>query len=280
MFHATVIAAQRGRNVPPVLCAATMRAESVQPNLPDATAPAAQAGLLRLLAIAGCLAWGLAAAAVIFPFAPRSARLSLRRRWARGMLHAIGLELHVEGEAIAPGALIVANHVSWLDVLVLASRAPAVFVAKSEVRCWPAIGWLAERGETLFLRRASGRSLLQVKNRIAGLLLEGRSAVIFPEGTTSDGAGVLPFRSGLLQAAVDGGRPVQPIAIAYRDGEGRRSGAVAFVDGMSLWQSIVATCGSGRIAAHLSVAASVARAGRTRKDLAREARENIVKLLR
>src|SRR5262245_30486912 len=119
-----------------------MRAESVEKSLAAPPARAAQPGFFRLLTIAAHLAWGLACATLIFPFASRAARLSLRMRWARCMLEASGLELRVEGKAIAPGALLIANHVSWLDVLVLASRAPAVFVAKSEVRCWPGIGWL------------------------------------------------------------------------------------------------------------------------------------------
>lgn len=254
-----------------------MRAESVETSLP--AAPAAEPGAVRLLMIGAHLAWGLATAALFFPFASRSARLSLRRRWAGGMLRAIGLELRIEGAAIAPGALLLANHVSWLDVLVLASRTSAVFVAKSEVRCWPAIGWLAERGETLFIRRASGRSLLHVKDRIAELLLARRGVALFPEGTTSDGAGVLPFRSGLLQAAVDSGRPVQPVAIAYCDERGGRSAAAAFIDGMSLWRSITAICGSRRITARLVAAAPLFPAGRCRKRLARQARAEVVAAL-
>jgi 1-acyl-sn-glycerol-3-phosphate acyltransferase len=191
------------------------------------------------------------------------------------MLDAIGVSLRVEGETIAPGALLVANHVSWLDILVLASRTPAVFVAKSEVRCWPAIGWLAACAETLFLRRSSGRSLLEVKNRVAELLSEGRAVAYFPEGTTSDGAGVLPFRSGLLQAAVDADRAVQPVAIGYCDGQGKHSAAAAFVDGTTLWRSIVAVCGSESICARVVVAPALASAGRTRKVLAREARDAV-----
>jgi 1-acyl-sn-glycerol-3-phosphate acyltransferase len=249
-----------------------MRAESAYTGAP--TARPAQLRPLRVLAVAGHLAWGLAAAALIFPFVPHTARLWLRRRWASSMLNAFGLELRLEGAAIGPGALLAANHVSWLDVLVLASCAPAVFVAKSEVRCWPAIGWLAARAGTVFLRRTSGRSLLQVKNRIAQLLLAGGAVAIFPEGTTSDGEGVLPFRSGLLQAAVDAGGDVQPIAIAYRDERGR-SAAAAFVDGMTLWRSLLAVCGSGRITARVVVETPLAAAGRTRKRLARDAREAV-----
>jgi 1-acyl-sn-glycerol-3-phosphate acyltransferase len=255
-----------------------MRAESVETSLPAATEREAPAAV-RLLSIAAQLAWGLAAAALVFPLASRSFRLALRRSWAAGMLRAAGLELRVEGAAIVPGALLLANHVSWLDVLVLASCTSATFVAKSEVRRWPMIGWLAERGETLFIRRASGRSLLQVKNRIAELLRAGRGAALFPEATTSDGSGALPFRSGLLQAALDGGRPVQPVAIAYCDEYGERSAAAAFVDGMSLWQSIVAVCGSGRITARLGVGAAIAHGGRTRKEIARDARAAVAALL-
>jgi len=252
-----------------------MRAGLAETTLSAAREDAALPGTLRLPAIAMQLAWGIIAAAFVFPFASRATRLALRQRWAGSMLDAIGLELRVEGETIAPGALLVANHVSWLDVLVVASRTPAVFVAKSEVRGWPAIGWLAARAETLFLRRSSGRSLLAVKGRVAELLREGRAVAYFPEGTTSDGAGVLPFRSGLLQAAVDVGRAVQPIAIAYCDAQGNRSAGAAFVDGLTLWRSIVAVCGSGAISARVVVTAPLASAGRTRKALAREARDAV-----
>jgi 1-acyl-sn-glycerol-3-phosphate acyltransferase len=191
------------------------------------------------------------------------------------MIRALGVQLCVEGAAPASGSLLVANHVSWLDILAIASCTPAIFVAKSEVRDWPAIGWLAVRAQALFLKRSSGRSLLRVKNRIAALLLERRDVAIFPEGTTSDGSGVLPFRSGLLQAAVDGARPVQPVAIAYYAEDGNPSVDAAFIDGMSLWQSMVAICRSGRITVRLAFAAPLAPAGRTRKKLAREARETI-----
>lgn len=256
-----------------------MQTESVETGLPSASGRVAQPGALRLGAVAACLAWGLAAATLVLPFASRPLRLTLRRFWARCMLDAVGLELRVEGEAIAPGALLVANHVSWVDVLLLASVAPAVFVAKSEVRRWPAIGWLAARTETVFLRRASGRSLLAVKNRIAALLVEGRSVALFPEGTTSDGASVLPFRSGLLQSAVDCNRPLQAIAISYSDARERRSAAAAFVGGTTLWQSVMAVCGSGRIRARVSVAPPVAPGGRNRKGLARESRAAVAAML-
>jgi len=188
------------------------------------------------------------------------------------MIRAVGVRLSVEGHAPAAGALLVANHVSWLDVLALASHMPAaVFVAKSEVRDWPAIGWLATRAGTLFLKRSSGRSLLRIKENISAVLAAGRNVALFAEGTTSNGSDVLPFRSGLLQAAVDSARPVQAVAIAYHDEDGRLSAAAAFVDAMSLWESIGAILRCGPITARLVIAPPLAAAGRTRKELAREA---------
>jgi 1-acyl-sn-glycerol-3-phosphate acyltransferase len=252
-----------------------MHVQYFEATLPTATGPRSRLNILRLLGMGAHLAGGLATAALVFPLAPSSVRRALAQRWARLMVRALGARLCVEGPAPAPGALLVANHVSWLDILAIASCTPAIFVAKSEVRDWPAIGWLAARAQALFLKRSSGRSLLRVKNRIAALLLEGRNVAIFPEGTTSDGSGVLAFRSGLLQAAVDGVRPVQPVAIAYYGDDGNPTVDAAFIDGMSLWQSIGAICRSGRITVRLAFAAPLAPAGRTRKALACEARDTI-----
>ncbi len=229
--------------------------------------------VFRLLGIGAHLTGGLVTAALIFPFASPAARLAFAQRWARRMIRALGARLRVEGAAPEPGALLVANHVSWLDVLAIGSHAQAVFVAKSEVRDWPAIGWLAARAGTLFLKRSSGRSLLRVRDRIGALLLAGRDVALFAEGTTSNGSGVLPFRSGLMQAAVDSARPVQAIAVAYYDEDGGRSVAAAFIDGMNLWQSIGAILRCGRVTARLVIAPPLASAGRTRKQLAREAHQ-------
>jgi 1-acyl-sn-glycerol-3-phosphate acyltransferase len=253
---------------------------------PEATLPAAYGRYAaarlhtgRLLVIGANLASGLLAAALVFPFASSSVRLALARNWARAMIRALGAQLRIEGAAPAPGSLLVANHVSWLDILAIASCTPAIFVAKAEVRDWPAIGWLAACAEALFLERSSGRSLLRVKNRVAALLHAGREVALFPEGTTTIGSGVLPFRSGLLQAALDGARPVQPVAIAYYGDDGNPSADAAFIDGMTLWQSIGAICRSGRITVRLAFAAPLAPTGRSRKELARDARDMIAAVL-
>lgn len=132
------------------------------------------------------------------------------RRWSRRLLDVLGIRLEAEAIQLSPGTLLVANHISWLDVLALNALMPAghgaMFIAKAELRNWPLIGWLLERNGTLFLRRGFSRQLIEVNSRIAAYLTEGKIVAVFPEGTTSAGAGVLPFRPALFEPAVRGAR--------------------------------------------------------------------------
>jgi 1-acyl-sn-glycerol-3-phosphate acyltransferase len=133
---------------------------------------------------------------------------------------------------------VVANHVSWLDAVALHAALPVAIVAKAEARRWPLLGRLLERNETLFVERRPSRDLLRVNREIAARLARGESVAVFPEGTTSDGARVLPFRSALFEPAVAGGHTVHALALVYRDGDGQRCAAAAYIDDMSLWQSL------------------------------------------
>ncbi|MFE8072655.1 lysophospholipid acyltransferase family protein [Marinobacteraceae bacterium S3BR75-40.1] len=139
---------------------------------------------------------------------------------ANGFLHALcaglGYRVRVEGQPVidAP-VLYVSNHISWTDIPVLLAQTPLRFLAKKEVGKWPVIGWLAREGGTLFIDRGKGQSG-QVRQQIAQALGDGDSVLVFPEGTTSDGTGVLPFHGRLLAAAADADVPVQPITLGYR----------------------------------------------------------------
>lgn len=140
----------------------------------------------------------------------------------RTALRVIGLQRHTTGAPMdGPGAL-VANHASWLDIFVLNAGAPVYFVSKSEVAGWPGIGWLARATGTLFIRRSPGEARRQVAE-IAGRLEAGHQLLLFPEGTSTDGRRVLPFRTTLFQpfvAAGDGVR-VQPVTVVYHAPEDR-----------------------------------------------------------
>jgi 1-acyl-sn-glycerol-3-phosphate acyltransferase len=184
--------------------------------------------------------------------------VDVERRGARPLLHG--------------PALIVANHVSWLDVQVLGTVAPTRFVAKSEVRGWPGIGDLVARIGTIFLRRRSCRDAARVKNLIARALVSGDRFAVFPEGTTTDGSRVAPFYAALLQAAVDAAVPVQPVAIRYREIGGARSDAAAFVDDMTFAGSLARVLARPRLVAELTFGAPIYAADKTRRELAAQCR--------
>lgn len=200
---------------------------------------------LRLLAVALHLGAGYAACVLAYPLLPQAARAALRRAWARALLRILGVQLRASALAVAPGSLVVANHVSWLDAVALHALLADAVVAKSETRRWPVLGTLLARNETLFVERRPARSLLAVNADIATRLARGERVALFPEGTTTDGTGVLAFRPALFQPAVAGGHPVHALALDYRDAAGERSRAAAYIEQISLWQSLCAIAARG-----------------------------------
>ncbi|NMG36164.1 1-acyl-sn-glycerol-3-phosphate acyltransferase [Azoarcus sp. TTM-91] len=201
----------------------------------------------------------------------------LRQRWSRRLLKILGIKLSHDGLP-QPGALLVANHVSWLDIYVINAVAPSAFVSKAEVRGWPLIGWLAARNSTIFLRRGSRGHARIVNQEIDHVLGMGRNVAVFPEGTTTDGSQVLHFHAALLQPAVSAGRPVQALAISYLDGEGRRTAAPAYDGDLSLGACLANILAHRRLTAHLCAAAPMETATRNRRDLAETARADIIRM--
>jgi 1-acyl-sn-glycerol-3-phosphate acyltransferase len=151
-------------------------------------------------------------------------RRTLPRRYHRFVCRLFGVKIHAVGAPLQGGVLMAANHTGWLDIPILSSVAPVSFVAKSEVGSWPFFGTLARLQRTIFIRREKTKAA-EARDNIKQRLLEGDMLVIFPEGTSSDGNRVLPFRSALLSAADlvigkdlalgDVHAPVQPVSVAY-----------------------------------------------------------------
>jgi 1-acyl-sn-glycerol-3-phosphate acyltransferase len=202
-------------------------------------------------------------------------RREFRRRWSRQLLAILGVRVRAGVFSIAPGTLLVANHVSWLDVIVLSMLCPADFVAKAEIRRWPLLGWLLERNDCLFVERRIGRHLLRLNAEIGERLARGRVVACFPEGTTSDGAALLPFRPALFEPAVRGGHRMQAFALAYRDASGQRCDAAAFIGQQSLWQSLWAIASQPGIVVTLRTGPAETGAGLSRRQAARGARDAI-----
>jgi lyso-ornithine lipid O-acyltransferase len=142
-------------------------------------------------------------------------RAEWMRFCGRTVLSAMDIESRVEGTAPTGGILIVANHLSYLDIVIASAAVPSAFVAKSEIADWPGFGTLARLGGTIFVNRISRVSAWQVADRMAERLAEGVPVLFFPEGTSTDGSDVTRFHSTLFAAAVEGGLPVTPAAIFY-----------------------------------------------------------------
>jgi 1-acyl-sn-glycerol-3-phosphate acyltransferase len=163
--------------------------------------------------------------------------------------------------------LLIANHVSWLDIYGLNAVAPARFVAKAEVRDWPVVGSIAAYSGTFFIVRGSCRDAARVKDAIASALARGERVVVFPEGTTTDGTRLGPFYAALLQAAVDTGTDVQPVAIRYLDAGGARNTAASFIDDMSFGTSLFQVVREPTIELELTFGAPIRPHGKTRREL-------------
>ncbi|MGW0610617.1 lysophospholipid acyltransferase family protein [Streptomyces sp. NPDC002788] len=198
-----------------------------------AKARAVPRAVVRLTGVGLLLLAGIA-------LSPLGARIpaSMVRRWCRWIVRAAGVRVRINGEAApAGGLLLVANHISWLDIPLLAAVRPARMLAKTEVRRWPVAGPLAARG-ALFIDRDRLRALPDTVDRIADALREGAAVAAFPEGSTWCGRAQGPFRRAVFQAALDAGVPVQPVRISYRLDGGAATTAPAFVGDDTLLASL------------------------------------------
>ena len=135
------------------------------------------------------------------------------RRWCRLTCMITGLRIRTSGKPL--NGLLVANHVSWLDIVALNAIEPVRFISKDDVIRWPVIGKLASASGTFFLQRGSARAARASMQTVTTELANGSSVVLFPEGTTSDGQGILPFHKTFFQAAIDAGTIVQPVVLTY-----------------------------------------------------------------
>ncbi|MEV6380123.1 lysophospholipid acyltransferase family protein [Streptomyces sp. NPDC051773] len=161
------------------------------------------------------------------------------RLWCRGVVRASGVRVRISGAAPPDGGLLlVANHVSWLDIPLLGAVRPARMLAKADIRKWPVAGALVARSGVLFIERDRIRALPDTVTRIAGALRGGAAVVAFPEGSTWCGRAQGRFRRAVFQAALDADVPVQPVRVRYRCAEGGASTAPAYVGDDSLLASV------------------------------------------
>jgi 1-acyl-sn-glycerol-3-phosphate acyltransferase len=202
------------------------------------------------------------------------------RWWSAKMLRMLGIGLHVEGSFQSGAKLIVANHVSWLDIMAVHAVSPEVrFVSKADVQRWPLVGRLVAAGGTLYIERERPRDALRVVHQIADSLKAGDTVAVFPEGTTGDGLTLLPFHANLLQGAIVTETPVQPLALRFSDAKHAVSPAADFVGDTTLAQSLwMLACGD-RVVVRLKVLPAQDSACTDRRALSESLREQIARAL-
>ena len=233
--------------------------------------------LFRAIRLMLHIAYGLAMA-VAFPWFGLQVRRRILQSWSAGLLDIFNVRLDLDKNdplRTLRHGLIVTNHISWLDVFVLNAVVPMRFVAKSEVRRWPVIGWLCARAQTIFLERGKARSAARINVQMVELLHQGECLAVFPEGTTTDGKQVAHFHSSLLQPAIDAGALVNPIAIRYQDTGGMHSTAAAYIDDLSFGASMWNILSTPELHVRLIATPSLAAHGMDRRSLTRTSHDSI-----
>ena len=231
---------------------------------------------LRIARLALHLARGLFTAAFLFPFQSQATRDREIREWAAGVLDVLALRLTVHGAIDESRPLmLVANHVSWLDIFAVQSVLPVRFVAKSEVRKWPLVGWLSERAGTLFIHQARRQDTLRINSLVGDSLRGGEVFAVFPEGKTTDGSRLLKFHASLLAPALRVGATLQPVAIRFEREDGTLCTEAAFDGVRSVWDVVLGVTRHRSVNVYLSFLPPLATEGYHRRELAIYAREAI-----
>jgi len=213
--------------------------------------------------------------AFVFPFLDAPARLRRVAWWNAKMLCLLGVTLTSHGTPHPGSTLVVANHVSWLDILAINAVHPVRFVSKADVRHWPLLGWLVACAGTLFIERERKRDALRVVHQVADALKLGQTIAVFPEGTTSLGDRLLPFHANLLQAAIVTGTPVQPLALRFADALADPTPAAAYIGDTHLLESLWAVVTAPSLRARVEWLAPEATAQAERRALAQHLHERI-----
>jgi 1-acyl-sn-glycerol-3-phosphate acyltransferase len=215
-----------------------------------------------------------------FPKLGEPEREARVQAWARKMLEIVGIDLELRGQPPAAGPLLlVSNHISWLDILVIHATRHCRFVSKSELKRWPLIGTLATGAGTLYIERESRRDAMRVVHHMAERLRAGDILAVFPEGTTSDGVSLLPFHANLIQAAVSADAPVLPMALQFVDRRTRETSlSPTYIGDDSLIGSIWRTVTGPPIVAVVSYGVAQRAEGRDRRRWAAALREEVARL--
>ncbi len=236
----------------------------------------------RAVRIAVHLLYAVVIAALLLPWLSAKTRTRVERRWNSGLMNILNIKIRLSGvvpDLSVQNMMLVANHVSWLDIYLLNAVRPVRFVSKVEVRSWPVVGWLASKTGTLFIDRSKRHDTARVNNEVSAVLSMGGCVAVFPEGTTSNGSLLLPFHSSLLQPAVNSQSQLWPAAIRYSNADGSLNTAPAYIDELTFVDSLSMILSQTVIYADLEFMPPIAASGMARRELCSAAETVIAQAL-
>ena len=216
----------------------------------------------------------------LFPFMNESQRKRYVRKWSKKLLDICRVSVRINNpEHLSPKALVVANHISWLDIFLIYTFVDGHFIAKADMARWPMIGRLARNVGTLFLERNSARHLKTILERLVTDLKEEERYIFFPEGTTSKQGQMLPFHPNLFEGAIHSGLPIQPFALRYINRQGQFEDAVDSHGDITFGESVISIIGKDYIQAELTILPLISSEGLQRKELSIQTQEAIISVL-
>lgn len=228
--------------------------------------------ILRLLRVALHVARAAATAALLHPHSDQTRRIEWVRSWSVRLLEILAVRIAIVGTPPNAGvpALMVANHVSWLDIFVINAAHTARFVAKSEIRRWPLLGWLCEEGGALFIERTRRHHIAKINQQVEAALRRGDTFAVFPEGVITTGDVMLPFHTSVLQPALTCDAMLYPVAIRYTRADGSLCSEADYEGKKSMVDSLLLMVTQPVINVRLQFLAPLACAGKHRRELAHE----------
>lgn len=227
----------------------------------------------RLLQFVLHVIYGMAVVRFRFARMSEQARLLKTQRWSQQLAHKLGITVKVFGQATPlhpANHVLIANHISWFDIFAINSVTVARFVARADVQHWPVIGMLCKGAGTVFIDRERVRDTQRVNASISNALNNNECIAFFPEGTTSNGQEIRPFKASLIQSAFETNATIQPIYLRYTNGTGDYSLDAAYIDDMSITDSLWLITGSRQLCIEIHFLEQLTPEGHDRRTLNKE----------
>ncbi len=197
--------------------------------------------IYRVIRIAIHTLLGIVISALVLPLTHKKNRLGITYWWCKALLRCFNIKVITYGklpDASTTSTMFIANHISWADIHSINSVIPLRFIAKIEVKSWPVFGYLVSKSGTLFINRTIRKDAARIVEITAESLLAGDNVCLFPEGTTTEGTHILPFKSSIIQAAINTNATIWPVAIYYPTLDGRPNTQMAYAGETTMAESM------------------------------------------